>query len=260
MSLIPWPRRHFQPGGGDAFLLYQVFGRFEAGLDISEVQYRTAGVPSGLDLVQHTASRHPEAFGWFKPGYLWDLLLKDQPELARAVDEAPACLRLQGTVQDPSTLDFFRDAIGVLTAATDAGGVAVFDPQSFKWWSPEEWRKQVFEPAGPVPRHHVIILTSEEEGHAGTEWIHTRGMRKFGRPDLSIHAVPPRYREGVIDLCDRFIEMQAFGAVIPQGQQIRMESLPEGLTCHHQGNLEDNEFNNVHIDIRFQGGIGMYPG
>ena len=33
----------------------------------------------------------------------------------------------------------------------------------------------------------------------------------------------PRGRDGVIDLC---IEMQSFGAVIPDGQEVRMRSLP----------------------------------
>ncbi len=38
-----------------------------------------------------------------------------------------------------------------------------------------------------MPRQHVVILTSEECSGDGRPltWFHTRGMRKFGRPDLS---------------------------------------------------------------------------
>ncbi len=83
-----------------------------------------------------------------------------------------------------------------------------------KWWSPAEWRERAFEPAGPVPRHHAVILVSEEPEQGG-KWYHTRGMRKFGRPDVSVHGVTPELEAGVEDLLNRFIELLAFGGVVP---------------------------------------------
>src|SRR5262249_35154118 len=135
----------------------------------------------------------------------------------------------------------------------DNGACAVFDPQMFHWWSPEEWREQVFEPAAPVPRHHVVILLSEEHGSDSLFWVHTRGMRKFGRPDLSIRRVAAGYREPGVDLCQRFIEYQAFGAVIPEGQPIRMATLPAGGVAHHAGGLDDPDFNNRHVELVWPG-------
>jgi hypothetical protein len=123
----------------------------------------------------------------------------------------------------------------------------------FCWWEPDVWKRRIFEPAAPVPRHHVVILTSEEESVVPQSdallWFHTRGMRKFGRPDLSIHNVPPRYHDAIIDLCERFIEFQAFGGVISPDYEIRMRSLPSGMTCRHEGDVEDPDFNNVHVEI-----------
>lgn len=49
---------------------------------------------------------------------------------------------------------------------------------------------------------------------------------------------------------NRFIEFQAFGGVIEEGIEIRMEGLPSGMTCHHAGDLEDPDFNNVHVEIK----------
>lgn len=138
--------------------------------------------------------------------------------------------------------------MGLLTFLLDHGGITVYDPCMFHWWEPEEWRHRIFDPAGPVPRHHVVILTSEELNPALT-WFHTRGMRKFGRPDLSIHNVPARRNDAIIDLIERFIELQAFGGIIEEGQAIRMKSLPAGMTCHHEGDLDDPDFNNVHVEI-----------
>jgi len=103
-------------------------------------------------------------------------------------------------------------------------------------------------PAAPVPRRHVVILYSPEE-ISGRKWFHTRGMRKFGRPDISVHDVKPEYGAGVIDLCNRLIELHADGGVVPEGQEIRMASLPSGAIAHHRGDLDDPDFNNVHIEI-----------
>ena len=74
-------------------------------------------------------------------------------------------------------------------------------------------------------------------------------MRKFGRPDISVRHVGPAYRDAVIDLCERFIEYQAFGGVIAEGEKIRIASLPPGGMAHHGGDLDDADFNNVHVEI-----------
>jgi len=81
----------------------------------------------------------------------------------------------------------------------------------------------------------------------GRLWIHTRGLRKFGRPDLSVRGVPREFSQPVVDLCNRFIRMQTLGGRIPEGQEIRMVSLPSGLICQHAGSLDDPDFNNVHM-------------
>ena len=81
--------------------------------------------------------------------------------------------------------------------------------------------------------------------------FHTRGMRKFGRPDLSVRGVNPAYQELAIELCNRFIELQAFGHVIPEGQKVRLKGLPDGMTCRHSGSFEDPDFNNTHVEIEW---------
>jgi hypothetical protein len=134
-------------------------------------------------------------------------------------------------------------------ALLESGGFAVFDPHMFKWWSVEEWRQRAFDPAGPVPRHHVVILVSDEPD-GRSRWYHTRGMLKFGRPDISVRNVVPALENVVKDLCERLIEMQAFGAVVPEGQEIKMNGVPRGWRCWGGGDLDDPEFNNRHIEIR----------
>lgn len=74
-------------------------------------------------------------------------------------------------------------------------------------------------------------------------------MRKFGRPDLGIHNVSSSYEDAIEDLFNRFIEFEAFGRIIKDGQKINMATLPEGMWCENKGDFEDPDFNNKHIEI-----------
>jgi len=245
-SIPSWPREYFSQPGGEPFLFYVVYGQFDQEFRISDQKYRCTGVPDGLEIMQYGPRKRPEVVSTFRDGYLWDELKHENAGLASAIEQQTHCTILRGNFADIDTLDDFRNTIGLITYLLDSGGLAVYDPQMFAWWSPAEWHDDVFAPGQPVPRTHVKILFSADEDG---EWFHTRGMRKFGRPDLSIPAVPARYRDAVMDLCNRFIEFQAFGGVIAEGEEIRLKSLPSGMRCTHKGSLDDPDFNNVHVEI-----------
>jgi hypothetical protein len=245
--LPSWPRKYFEPKGGNPFLFYVVFGEIDQSVPLSASHYRVAGVPDELEVVSYGPGSNPDGVHSFCEGYLWNNLKLTDPELAGKISRQKSCFVLRGDFRDPATLDYLRDTIGLITHFLDCGGVAVFDPHMFKWWSSENWRTQIFEPAAAVPRHHVIILTSNDEN--STTWFHTRGLRKFGRPDISIPKVGGEWKEAAIELCNRFIEFQAFGGVIKEGKEIEMKNFPNGFRCHHRGDLDDPDFNNVHVSI-----------
>jgi len=247
-ALKPWPRQQYQGRGNNPFVLFLVYGRFKQPLQISRSRYRSEGVPAGIELRQLARPRDAAWLDRFLSRPFEKLLAQQAPDLVAAIRGAPEGMLLEGEVADSASLDYLRDTVGVVTALLDSGGVAVFDMQAFRWFSPSAWRKNIFDPDGPVPRHHVSILISDEPSR-GKEWIHTRGMRKFGRPDISVHDVAANHRDAIIDLCNRLIEMMAFGALIPEGQPIKMSSLPPSMTCHQRGNLDDPDFNNVHVEI-----------
>jgi hypothetical protein len=247
-ALSPWPRPHFQPGGGDAHFFFKVHGAFAGPPAISRSKYRCNGIPSGADVSLYAKDSTPTVFDLGTTDFLGGELRRTASALFDTVAGSDQCLAVRGEVKDPPTLDYLRDVVGVVTALLDGGGVGVFDAHAFRWFTPSEWRERIFEPAAAVPRHHVSILVSDEKA-AGRRWFHTRGMRKFGRPDLSVHDVPPDLEPMAIDLCSRFIEHQAFGLVVPEGQVVRMNGLPDGWRCRHRGDLDDPDFNNRHIDV-----------
>jgi hypothetical protein len=246
-ALQDWPRRHYAPGGGDPFLFYAVFGPVSESVSVSPGTYRCDGVPEGLEADAYSLAGQPEVINSLREGYVIEQLRRENPGLVKAIFAQDSCLVLKGRIADPPTLNYFRNVIGLVTHLLDHGGVAVFDPQMLKWWSAAEWRTEVFAPAEPLPRQHVVILVSPEDH--GTHWFHTRGLRKFGRPDLSIRRVRSAHQAAMTELCNRFIELQAFGGVIPEGQEIRMHGVPAGMRCVHRGDENDPDFNNAHVEI-----------
>jgi hypothetical protein len=249
--LTDWPRQHYAPGGKDPFLFYAVFGRVDTTMIFSRSKYRSDGPPEGISVMTYGPTSNVEVVASFRDGYSWDRLTDAAPTLAANVTAQDSCLVLKGEVSDPPTLNYLRDVIGLLTFFLDAGGVAIYDPQVLTWWAPSDWRRRIFDVGSSAPRHHVAVLLSGDAD--GTQWIHTRGMRKFGRPDLSVRKVRPEHKKATIDLCNRFIEFLAFGGVIEDGQVIRVKSLPSGMRCLHRGNDDDPDFNNDHIEIVWPG-------
>jgi len=246
LDLISWPRPRFEAGGGDAFLFFAIYGKFSDDIQVFGQQYRTAGTPDGIDIRKLNRTQSPEFP--FTSGPIEELLRPKNPALFAEIQSVPECLILQGTIPDPPDLNYLRDTIGLATCFLDNGGIAIIDPQQFALYDPHSWHDEIFDPQPPGLSKHAIILFSDEP--EGTRWYHTRGQRKFGRPDLSMHGVRPDHEAAVIEMFNRFILLQVEGARIAEGQKIRMASLPPGLTCHHVGSVDDPDFNNVHVEIR----------
>ena len=248
-SLNNWERKYFTQPLNNTFVFYVVYGDFTADFKISLERYRTNGLPVGADLMKYGPNKHPEIVKSFLQGYLWENVKKNNSVLANQISNSNECFVLKAELTDTSNLNYLRDIIGIITYLLDNGGICVYDPQAFSFLEKKEWNEKIFNPNGPVPRNHVMILYSEEDG---ARWYHTRGLRKFGRPDLSIHAVTSDYQEGVIDLFNRFIEYLAFGGIVPDKQEVKMKNLPQGMWCENKGDFDDPEFNNKHIEIHWK--------
>lgn len=245
-SLEDWDRPHFRPSDGRPFLFYVAFGPTPRDFTISASRYRCGAVPEGVKITAYGPGVSPEVLDDYRNGYLWDRLQADDPALARQIGEQTECLILIGSPADSPHLNHLRDVVGLLEWLFDNGAVGVFDPLAFRWWNRADWRREVFEPGPDALHSHVAILASSE---ADDLWLHTRGMRKFGRPDLSVRRVPEPAIDATVAMINRFITLQALGGVIENGQPIRMAGLPAGMTCRHAGHLDDPDFNNVHVEI-----------
>ncbi|MDX2110084.1 MAG: hypothetical protein SFY80_07570 [Verrucomicrobiota bacterium] len=247
VNMEDWPRRYFQASEGRPFLFYVLYGSFEVKKPMSKSTYWSNGIPRGFKIMHYSRDNQAEVLDDFLVGHASEDFKHKNNKVSEGIEESPECYILRGEIADSSDLNYLRDAIGLLTYLADHGGVGIHDPQMFRWWTIDSWKKEIFEHHQSYPRHHTIILFSEEENGA---WFHTRGMRKFGRPDLSLRGVADGQREKVIELFNRFIEYHAFGGIIEDGKEIRIEGFPSGYRCYQQGHLDDSDFNNVHVEIR----------
>jgi hypothetical protein len=247
-ELDTWERQYFVPSGGDPLLFYVVYGDVDSSVELSRKKYRSEGIPEGIDVMSYNADSDLDVITSFREGYVWDKFVAKNPELAAQVEGCQSCIIIRGTPTESRTLNYLRDTVGLITFMLNNGGCSVFDPQILRWWSPSEWKSELFSPEAPVPTRHVVILKSEEKS-SNRFWFHTRGMRKFGRPDISLHDVTEENEESVINIINKLIYIQAFGEVSFESQKIRVQIFEADFTATKKGDLNNLDFNNYHIEV-----------
>jgi len=245
-----WPRPHWQPSDEEAVLLFFVFGAFPEDLAIPAVRYGSPGLPDGVELQRFQNAVLSKWEGYPLAGALGELLREDSPEAFAAAKAAPHVVAIRGRFADREALDYLRDTLGVVAALTDIGGKAVVDPQILSLFDAASWREHYLIKGGAPTRHHVLILCSPEETK-GRSWIRTRGMRKFGRPDISLTNVPDREIDRAGALAERFVDLGALGAHFEEGQTVEVDGVAGGLTVALSGDETDPLFNNSHAAMRW---------
>lgn len=248
MSAV-WPRPHWQAGDGRSLLLWFVFGDFPRQLPIDGAAWRTRGLPAGAEIGRYARRELERWPGYPLTGALGDLLREDDPALAARAAAAPEGFVLRAELADAPDLDALRDGIGLVSALMAAGGVAAVDPQLLMAFDADAWRARFF--AGPAfdVRDHVLMLCDAEDADdTGTPerlHVHTRGLRKFARPDLSLRRVPAAARDAAGELLQRLADWLALGGRFHAGQVVQAAGLE--LAAVPGGRADDPVFNNVHV-------------
>lgn len=245
-----WPRPYWQPADEEIVLHFYVFGHFAEDLAIPAARHGSGGLPAPVELKRY---RHEALRGWEGyplAGALGELLREDSAATFEAARAAPEVLVIRGRLPDRGNLDYLRDTLGVLAALLDVGAVAILDPQILTLLAADDWRRRYLIAGGAPPRHHVLIVRTPDQ-EPGRSRVRTRGLRKFGRPDIDLHRVPDGAVDGAGALCERLVELQALGAHFVDGQPLEIEGLSGELVAHRGGSLDDPQFNNSHVAFRW---------
>jgi hypothetical protein len=101
--MADWARKYFQPGGGDALLLYLIYGEFAQSPACPRGRYDTGGLPEGVEMTRHTRCDQPDALEYWATAATFHDLVREA-RLEDAVFGVPDMLRIQGVVRDPNSL------------------------------------------------------------------------------------------------------------------------------------------------------------
>ena len=179
-------RKYFQDIGYKPFLFFVIFGVSGEELEVSRERHKVDELPEGLDLRTFTRERNGDWIdGWFT-GAFEAVLKAADPGLFDRCRRAEKCTVLQGYVQKDSTLDYMKNAIGILQAFAEQGALGILDPQTITLYAPEQWTEKFFGREVNAQNHVQILYSEEADGY----WLHTRGMAEFGRPDIGMYGVP----------------------------------------------------------------------
>jgi hypothetical protein len=244
-----WQRPHWQASDEEILLQFYVFGKFEA-VRVPSKDYGSPGLPPGIEAVNHHHGALRQWEGYPLKGPMGQMFKDDAPEAYQRAIDAPEVMVVRGTLKDSPATGYLRDTLGVLAGMLDIGGTAILDPQILSLLDADAWRRQYLVRDGAPIRNHLLILR-DGEPEPGHSWIHTRGMRKFGRPDISIHQVPDIYTDRAGLLCERLVELAALGAHFTDGQRLDIEGLADGVVAHLGGGLDDPQFNNTYVEFRW---------
>ncbi|MGH8152589.1 MAG: hypothetical protein ACREPF_07630 [Rhodanobacteraceae bacterium] len=247
MTTADWTRPRWSRDEAKAMMLYFVFGQFAEQPELDLSKHGSEGLPRGMEMRRIPKAMLAHWEGHPLRGVLGGILRDGNPEAFEAARKAPECLMLRGELPDSDSLAYLRDALGVVAALLDAGGVAVVDPQILEIFSADDWRKRYAGADLAMPRNHVAILCQDDD--TGKAWIKTRGMRKFARPDVSIRQVPQDDVQRAGAVAARLVDMQARGMRFGEGSTVDVDGLSDGLRVTRGGSLEDPEFNNTHLGL-----------
>lgn len=239
-----WPRPYWQAGHGDATLLFFVFGHFDGA-----EQAAANALPNGIACKRYAHSALKAWEGYPLQGSLGQVFEDESPQVLTAARRSPDVLRIAGTVSDPPHLDYLRDTLAAIGQLLEHDGVAVVDPQVSALLDRRQWTR-LSHAAPQSVRPHLLVLCDPDPAEPERQWVHTRGMRKFARPDVSVTHVPAHEANRAGALCQQLADMLALGGHLIEDQPLPVEGVAT-FHARHGGSAEDPRFFNTHIELRW---------
>ena len=229
------------------FIFYVVFGVNGEELSVSRERYHVDNFPDGLDLISYNRSEHNEYMTELIGGTLGKILNEDNHALYETIQNTEQWVVIQGEVIQDADLNYMRNVIGFLQALIETGAVGVLDVQTFKLFTPEEWTNNIFTKEFNPYDHATILVSTLEDGAV---WLHTRGMRKFGRPDISIEGVGEDEIEHAAQVINQMIYYGALGVFFSRPTKLHTHSgLTYVVNASYVDDLDNPDFNNSHYHI-----------
>lgn len=178
-------RKYYKDIDYKPFLFYVIFGVSAEDLQVSRKKHHIDEFPAGLDMRMFNRKENADYMDGFFSGVMGTVLDEENHEVFEQCKNADMCVAISGEVKDDATFDYMRNVVGFIQAFVEKGVCGILDCLTFSLFAPDKWSEKYFEKEINAQDHAVILYSNEENRY----WLHTRGMIKFGRPDISIENV-----------------------------------------------------------------------
>ena len=149
-------------------------------------------------------------------------------------------------------LKYLRNTIGIVQAFLDTGAIAVLDMQTFSLYSAEEFTEKIFSKDLDVYSHVKNLISKMEDKNI---WLHTRGLRKFGRPDVSIENIDESEVDKAVKVANQMIFYSAQGMLFNKKVKLHPYKDEEEAIIINPEFIEDYEnidFNNAYCKLLWE--------
>lgn len=222
--------------------------------------------------------KHPEvSFNFFDStdaGELMNLLKEeplasifqeDSPELAQKSLKATSAIIISGTYENKTGEELNDILMEISGFLMHESMVSILDLLTLSLFAPNEWyqlQESIYS-SGDLSQHTMIYCSPMDDA-TDNAWLHTRGMVKFGLPDLSLKDVNENEIELYYSVIIALINELAYGHQEYNQEPESKSSLqvsftnPEtnqidaviDLNAIFTGDEEDPDFNNYHLALQ----------
>ncbi len=167
------------------------------------------GVPStesakGADVRKVTREEDPEWFDNWRAGAVRNIASRDLGQGMEALDAADQCHTIRCAVVDPSDLAYLQSGWALARWLVVRGVCVVLDVHAMRFLPSDAVASVPPDNNFDLKREVSIILETDQRPGSPGHALHTRGMRKLGRPDLVCWVQPadaPEMGEVMRQLC-----------------------------------------------------------
>jgi len=232
-----WARPYHEPQ--DRLANVTLFAFADELLDLSSTISRSRyGVPAGfdlgtLDVRQHQRKEVPEWFGGFFTPEMLSVSKLDPGGLDGEYEDLAVAYSVQLEIPEPPNLAYLQGCWGFMMWLCEIGAKVILDEHAIRWHAGEQIIQ--LDPLREFDIKNEISVVFETEDTPGFGHVmHTRGLVKFGRPDLVLKGVEPADAEAGGVLLNGLASRAAKGAALRENQTVG----PNGLAARHLSRYE----------------------
>lgn len=184
-SVPLWPRDLSTRSEREAHVFLVCFGvSFSNDVPLSANRF---GIPdkrsaAAYDVREHDRAANAAWFDGWRSGALRMVAESDLGTSLADLDAAEHCFTLEGVFVEPTDLGYLQAAWGLARWLVARGATVVLDAHAGRFVSGASLPPS--EAELDVRREVNLIFETEPHQAAGGHILHTRGLRKFGRPDI----------------------------------------------------------------------------